>query len=169
MLLASPVGMCAVDLLCLSHQIAALAVLHQNKIVHRDIKPDNFLVDPAGGVVLADFGLSIEADLYDGIKGACGTEDYLAPEQRWCASYDSQIDVWQLACTFIELLAGLRDTWIGTFGKGNNPLSRDDLELEVLQQVLNCSVEGLLPANHPAKELVLEVGLSLSCGRSSRC
>ncbi|EPS98317.1 hypothetical protein FOMPIDRAFT_1104479, partial [Fomitopsis schrenkii] len=87
--------------------IAALSVLHGNGIVHRDIKPANVLLDLAGGIVQADFGLAVEADLDGAIKGACGTEDYLAPEQWRDDSYNSKVDVWQLGCTFIELLAGL--------------------------------------------------------------
>ena len=146
---------------CPSYQIAALSILHENEIVHRDIKPDNFLVDPAGGAILVDFGLSLEIDLYGVINGVCGTVDYLAPEQWRGSSYDSQVDVWQLGCTFIELFARLRGTWIGTFGKGNNPLARVDLSLEELQAVLDYSVQDLLPEGHPAKDLVLVVSSSL--------
>lgn len=144
------------------YQIAALSILHENEIVHRDIKPDNFLVDPAGGVVLTDFGLSLEIDLYGVINGVCGTVDYLAPEQWRGSSYDSQVDVWQLGCTFIELFARLRGTWMGTFGRGNNPLSRVDISLEELQEVLDRSIQEILPENHPAKDLVLMVSPSLS-------
>ena len=142
--------------------LSALRHAHEAGVVHRDIKPDNFLVDPAGGVVLTDFGLSLEIDLYGVINGVCGTIDYLAPEQWRGSSYDSQVDVWQLGCTFIELFARLRGTWMGTFGKGNNPLSRVDISLEELQEVLDRSVQELLPENHPVKDLVLMVSSSLS-------
>ena len=142
--------------------------MHENDIVHRDIKPDNFLVDSAGGIVLTDFGLSLETDPNGIIRGVCGTEDYLAPEQRMAASYNSQVDVWQLACTFIELFARLRGTWMGTFGRGNNPLARSDLRLEEIQEVLNHSAEDLIPENHPGKDLVLEVSLLHSVCNTAR-
>lgn len=133
--------------------------------MHRDIKPDNFLVDLDGGIVLADFGLSLEAELHRGINGKCGTEDYLAPEQLWGATYNSQVDVWQLACTLIELFGGLQDTWMGTFGPTGSPLSYDRLSLDKIQEMLDLSVLDIMPDDHPATNLILQVGWSLSVVR----
>ncbi|KAI0736689.1 kinase-like domain-containing protein [Fomitopsis betulina] len=138
-----------------AEMITAVSLLHRHKIVHRDIKPDNFLVDPAGGAILADFGLSIEAEPYARLTDLCGTEDYTAPEQHRCDFYDSQVDVWQLACTLIELFAGLRDTWISTAYGNVNPLTRG-LPEDKLQAMLWKSVEELLPY-HPATNLILEM------------
>lgn len=132
-------------------------MLHKNGIVHRDIKPANFLLDAAGGIVQADFGLSIEAGPYDEIEDVCGTLDYLAPEQWQAPTYDSQADVWQLGCTFIELLAGLDDTWISTVFGEHNPLKRTDLDIRQVQVALYRSLTDLLPEDHPALPLIADV------------
>ena len=131
-------------------------MLHANGIVHRDIKPANFLLDASGGAVQADFGLALEAGLDSAITGTCGTEDYLAPEQWWATTYDSQADIWQLGCTFVELLAGLEGPWLGTFGSGLNPLRQRGWTRTRVQNRLKRSVKQLL-SGHPASKLVLKV------------
>ena len=138
-------------------QIAALCVLHRNGIVHRDIKPANFLLDAAGGIVQADFGLSIEAGPYDELEDVCGTLDYLAPEQWQAPTYGSQADVWQLGCTFIEFLAGLDDTWISTVFGDHNPLRRTHLDIKQVQLALYHSLMKLFPKEHPALPLIADV------------
>lgn len=111
--------------------------------------------------MLADFGLSIEAGLSGEIEDVCGTLDYLAPEQWQAPAYDSQADVWQLACTFIEFLAGLHDTWISTVFGDRNPLKCTDLTIEEAQNLLYHRFLSIMPEEHPAMSLVAEVRSSV--------
>jgi hypothetical protein len=86
---------------------------HERGMVHRDLKPHNLMLTPAGQVKVLDFGLAHVADrcgapatpLASGV--VLGTPDYVAPEQaRDPAGADIRADVYSLGCTLYHLLAG---------------------------------------------------------------
>lgn len=92
----------------------ALAHAHEQKIVHRDVKPSNFLLTRKDGrliVKLTDLGLAIhpsDEEFRLTREGTTvGTVDYMAPEQaRDSGSADSRSDIYSLGCTFYHMLAG---------------------------------------------------------------
>jgi serine/threonine protein kinase len=83
-------------------------VLHQNDIVHRDIKPNNIFLSEGCDVKIGDFGFAREIqDNPDDITIYVVTRQYRAPEIMVNESkYGSEVDIWSIGCTFFELLDG---------------------------------------------------------------
>ena len=92
---------------------SAEALAHSNRIgwVHRDVKPDNFLVSDEGDVKLIDFALAQRIKRGLGKLLATktkiqGTRSYMAPEQIRGRALDARADVYSFGCTVHELLSG---------------------------------------------------------------
>ena len=87
--------------------IAALAYLHKREIMHRDIKPQNFKVEPDGTVKMLDFGIAKHAYSPKLTQAGfiVGTMEYLAPEQ-FQQQPELKSDIWALAVMTYELLTG---------------------------------------------------------------
>ncbi|XP_050542382.1 myosin-IIIb-like isoform X1 [Daktulosphaira vitifoliae] len=93
----------------LHETLQALAFLHRNHCMHRDVKGHNILLTESGEVKLVDFGVSSHLGATMGRRDtSVGTPYWMAPEVIACeqqrdSSYDSRCDVWSLGITAIEL------------------------------------------------------------------
>lgn len=102
----------------IARQVAdALAYAHTHEIVHRDIKPDNILLDKSGHVLVTDFGIAKAAqDAHEAAKPASGsltsegmivgTPEYMSPEQASGDPLDGRSDIYSLGVVLYHMLAG---------------------------------------------------------------
>jgi serine/threonine protein kinase len=104
----------------------ALSFLHRNGIIHRDVKPDNFLifdyVDFEGEncplIKLTDFGYAYvrgAAESEDGFRSGTGTPAYMSPEIK-TAHYSTAVDIFAAGCTMFALMTKLMPSTIVEYG-----------------------------------------------------
>ena len=123
-------------------------------VMHRDIKPDNVLLDAKGHVKLGDFGFARKVDSNGRCQSHLGTPHYLAPEQLDIhnrAGYTTCVDWWSWAVTVFVLVAGN-----GPFGKNSD--TRYEVYLRVMKskyktpKVFSSSLRKLIKAMFTLKE-----------------
>ncbi|MER2048392.1 MAG: Stk1 family PASTA domain-containing Ser/Thr kinase [Solibacillus sp.] len=87
---------------------SAISHAHENGIIHRDIKPQNILMDEEGNVKITDFGIatSLGATSFTQTNSVIGTVHYLSPEQARGGVATMKSDIYALGIVFYELLTG---------------------------------------------------------------
>ena len=92
----------------LGHIASALHHAHQQQVIHRDIKPDNILLDENGIAYLADFGIAknLSQETNGTRKEIVGSLDYLSPEQARSEPITARTDIYSMGVVLYELLVG---------------------------------------------------------------
>ncbi|KAK8048300.1 hypothetical protein PG994_010030 [Apiospora phragmitis] len=92
-----------------------LSYLHNQEIIHRDIKGANILVDNKGTIKISDFGISKKLEATNILNGAAnnkhrpslqGSVFWMAPEVVKQTSYTRKADIWSLGCLVVEMMTG---------------------------------------------------------------
>jgi len=140
----------------------SIAHAHDQGVLHRDLKPGNVLVTPAGNPKVIDFGLAKALDaeqapgmtLYTGGESWLGTPGYAAPEQLQASeiALDERVDVYSLGAILYHLLTGM------------NP--EDSRELAIEDKVIPLPSEVALKKIEPGLDAI--VGHALSADREKR-
>lgn len=98
------------EIIDLAKQVArALLFAHSHKIVHRDVKPSNIMIQPDGHLYLGDFGISyaLNQARFTKVGMAMGTPEYMSPEQCQGLKLNTRSDIYAFGVMLYELCTGL--------------------------------------------------------------
>ncbi|XP_046905782.1 rho-associated protein kinase 2-like isoform X5 [Hypomesus transpacificus] len=137
----------------LAEVVLALDAIHSMGFIHRDVKPDNMLLDGKGHLKLADFGTCMKMDSTGMVHcdTAVGTPDYISPEvlksQGGDGYYGRECDWWSVGVFVFEMLVGetpfYADSLVGTYGKimdhQNSLYFPEDMEMSQNAKDLICA------------------------------
>ena len=142
----------------------ALTYAHRNGVIHRNIKPDNVMVNRDSHVKVAEFGLAqlIEADPEKrgaAMKGkVVGTLDYMAPEQKRGMNVDHRADIYSLGVVLYEMLC--REVPLGAFEPPSRRAKCDERVDAIVSKALQQSPERRYQSTAEMKAALKSIGMS---------
>jgi predicted Ser/Thr protein kinase len=146
---------------------AGLAAAHERGVIHRDLKPQNIMLDKRGQVVIMDFGLAAVANSLRGAEARNGTPAYMSPEQLRGDSVSAKSDIYALGLIIYELFTGRRAYEASSVAEllslqeSSRPVSMTsiahDVDPAVEKLILRCLQAD--PAHRPATALSIAAAL----------
>jgi eukaryotic-like serine/threonine-protein kinase len=100
-ILPTPVGLRIAKQIC-----AGLAAAHEVGVIHRDVKPQNILIEPTGALKIMDFGTARLTGDRGGTVTVIGTPDYMSPEQALGLPLDCRSDIYSTGVVLFEVFTG---------------------------------------------------------------
>jgi serine/threonine-protein kinase len=146
-----------------------LSAAHSRKLIHRDVKPQNVLIDPDGRAKVTDFGIarSLESEGLTATGRVLGTTDYVSPEQAMGEAVDERSDVYSLGVVLYEMLTGdvpfKAETQVGVAMKHvNNPMpdirtKRSDVPTHVAGVITRATAKDPRDRYGSVSEMVLDL------------
>ncbi|KNC97082.1 STE/STE11 protein kinase [Spizellomyces punctatus DAOM BR117] len=135
---------------CMTAQIlSGLEYLHEQSIIHRDIKGANILVDTDGIIKISDFGISKKNEYREAYHRVTrmsmqGSIPWMAPEVARGKGYSAKVDIWSLGCLVLEMLTNttpwhkVRGNVIYLLGTGNAPPLPSGLSEDAVVFIQKC-------------------------------
>jgi len=111
--------------------LQGLQYLHSNNIVHRDIKPQNILIDKNNVCKIADFGFARYKDQDKLLETMCGSPLYMAPEIIKHQHYSMKADIWSVGVVFYQMLTGQQPLKSKNFYELSKKIDNGDASISI--------------------------------------
>ena len=147
----------AVSKLIFKQLIEGLKYIHKKKVIHRDIKLDNILIDLTNTIKICDFGVSRYYSKDELMFEHCGTPAYISPEIFENNGYKGTgCDIWSAGVTLYYMLGGVQPFKANSIKELENNIKKGDFKpIEEVSSEANDLIKGMLQVN-PKKRFTVD-------------
>ncbi len=132
---------------------SALEICHKQKIIHRDIKPDNIFIDQFGNFKLGDFGVARTIEKASSGLSKKGTYTYMAPEVYKSEKYGFDVDLYSLGIVMYRLLNNNREPFLPRYPQ---PIKFNDKNEALVRRMSGEAILPLPGVNNELNEIILK-------------